>query len=123
MEHQRLGDEDKLLQRKCSTNGWEIKDKPLQWDIKSQNPTTVEVEDGGLGDQKVTFGKSKRPPDGTLCSATTDSTDTREVNQGIAQLYDKSFGVWEDIWGDHMHHVFCDPVSETDSDHRAARYE
>ncbi|CAK7333721.1 unnamed protein product [Dovyalis caffra] len=54
-------------------------------------------------------------------AATTDGTDTREVNQGIAQLYDKSTGVWEDIWGDHMHYGFCDPDSRTDSDHRAAQ--
>ncbi|CAK7333711.1 unnamed protein product [Dovyalis caffra] len=54
-------------------------------------------------------------------AASTDGTDTREVNQGIAQFYDQSTGVWEDIWGDHIHYGFCDPVSGTDSDHRAAQ--
>ncbi|CAN1246483.1 Probable tocopherol O-methyltransferase, chloroplastic [Linum grandiflorum] len=35
-----------------------------------------------------------------------------------------SSGVWEDIWGDHMHHGFYEPdarVSGSESDHRAAQ--
>ena len=50
--------------------------------------------------------------------------DTRELKQGIAELYDKSSGVWEDIWGVHMHHGFYNPddqISGSGSDHRAAQ--
>lgn len=50
--------------------------------------------------------------------------DTRELKKGIADLYDESSGVWEDIWGDHMHHGFYDPdenVSASKPDHRAAQ--
>ena len=50
--------------------------------------------------------------------------DPQELKQGIAELYDESSGVWEDIWGDHMHHGFYNPddqVSGSGSDHRAAQ--
>ncbi|KAJ8555184.1 hypothetical protein K7X08_012680 [Anisodus acutangulus] len=30
--------------------------------------------------------------------------DQNELKKGIAELYDDSSGIWEDIWGDHMHH-------------------
>ena len=47
-----------------------------------------------------------------------------ELKKGIAELYDESSGLWEDIWGDHMHHGFYDPnadVSVSAPDHRAAQ--
>jgi tocopherol O-methyltransferase len=28
------------------------------------------------------------------------------LNEGIAGLYDESSGLWENIWGEHMHHGF-----------------
>ncbi|CAK7333713.1 unnamed protein product [Dovyalis caffra] len=71
--------------------------------------------------KKLPLEKASDPWMAHCAVATTDGTDTREVNQGIAQLYDKSSGVWEDIWGDHMHHGFCDPVFGIDSDHRIAQ--
>ncbi|KAK9994135.1 hypothetical protein SO802_023838 [Lithocarpus litseifolius] len=44
------------------------------------------------------------------------------LKKGIAEFYDESSGVWEDIWGDHMHHGFYDPDSTIDvSGHRAAQ--
>ncbi|KAK4572114.1 hypothetical protein RGQ29_030511 [Quercus rubra] len=44
------------------------------------------------------------------------------LKKGIAEFYDESSGVWEDIWGDHMHHGFYDPDSTVDvSGHRAAQ--
>ncbi|XP_061946147.1 probable tocopherol O-methyltransferase, chloroplastic isoform X1 [Populus nigra] len=58
-------------------------------------------------------------------TAVADTGSTRELKQGIAELYDESSAVWEDIWGDHMHHGFYDPdevVSGSDSDHRAAQF-
>lgn len=46
----------------------------------------------------------------------------RELRKGIAEFYDESSGIWEDIWGDHMHHGFYDPDSTVSvSDHRAAQ--
>ncbi|KAL0347199.1 UNVERIFIED_CONTAM: putative tocopherol O-methyltransferase, chloroplastic [Sesamum calycinum] len=48
------------------------------------------------------------------------ATDT--LQKGIAEFYDESSGVWEDIWGDHMHHGFYEPGSDVSlSDHRAAQ--
>nr|WKR37739.1 vitamin E 4-1 [Plukenetia volubilis] len=50
--------------------------------------------------------------------------DTKALKKGIAELYDESSGLWEDIWGDHMHHGFYDSdvqVSSSLSDHRAAQ--
>uniref|UniRef100_A0A2N9HXK5 Methyltransferase type 11 domain-containing protein n=1 Tax=Fagus sylvatica TaxID=28930 RepID=A0A2N9HXK5_FAGSY len=45
------------------------------------------------------------------------------LKKGIAEFYDESSGVWEDIWGDHMHHGFYDPDSKVEvSDHRAAQF-
>ncbi|KAL1545847.1 Gamma-tocopherol methyltransferase, chloroplastic [Salvia divinorum] len=44
------------------------------------------------------------------------------LRKGIAEFYDESSGIWEDIWGDHMHHGFYDPASDVSiSDHRAAQ--
>ncbi|KAK7263969.1 hypothetical protein RJT34_31569 [Clitoria ternatea] len=45
-----------------------------------------------------------------------------ELKKGIAAFYDESSMIWEDIWGDHMHHGFYDPDSTLSlSDHRAAQ--
>lgn len=53
---------------------------------------------------------------------TANATATETLQQGIAELYDESSGIWEDIWGDHMHHGFYEPDSDADlSDHRAAQ--
>lgn len=44
------------------------------------------------------------------------------LQKGIAELYDESSGLWEDIWGEHMHHGFYDPDSSVSiSDHRLAQ--
>ncbi|XP_060207694.1 gamma-tocopherol methyltransferase, chloroplastic [Lycium barbarum] len=48
--------------------------------------------------------------------------DQKELKKGIAELYDESSGIWEDIWGDHMHHGYYEPQSSVElSDHRAAQ--
>lgn len=45
-----------------------------------------------------------------------------ELQKGIAELYDESSGMWEDIWGDHMHHGYYDSNSTSSvSDHRSAQ--
>jgi tocopherol O-methyltransferase len=30
----------------------------------------------------------------------------RELNDGIANFYDESSGLWESMWGEHMHHGY-----------------
>jgi tocopherol O-methyltransferase len=46
----------------------------------------------------------------------------KKLQLGIAEFYDESSGIWENIWGDHMHHGFYDPDSTVSvSDHRAAQ--
>ncbi|KAL6972260.1 Gamma-tocopherol methyltransferase, chloroplastic [Sarracenia purpurea var. burkii] len=59
--------------------------------------------------------------------------DEERLRKGIAELYDESSGLWEDIWGDHMHHGFYDAdysnanndasasISSLLSDHRSAQ--
>ncbi|KAL3642568.1 Gamma-tocopherol methyltransferase, chloroplastic [Castilleja foliolosa] len=53
----------------------------------------------------------------------TAATGTSEsLRKGIAEFYDESSGIWEDIWGDHMHHGFYEPDSDVSlSDHRSAQ--
>lgn len=38
-----------------------------------------------------------------------------ELNEGIANFYDASSGVWEDMWGEHMHHGYYPPGSKVDN--------
>ncbi|CAJ2675134.1 tocopherol O-methyltransferase, chloroplastic [Trifolium pratense] len=48
--------------------------------------------------------------------------EKKKLQIGIAEFYDESSGIWENIWGDHMHHGFYDPDSTVSvSDHRAAQ--
>ncbi|CAL1352350.1 unnamed protein product [Linum trigynum] len=62
-------------------------------------------------------------------AAATETTPMEQQQQqrlkkGIAELYDESSGLWEDIWGEHMHHGFYEPdsrVSGSEPDHRAAQ--
>ncbi|CAI9760698.1 unnamed protein product [Fraxinus pennsylvanica] len=47
---------------------------------------------------------------------------TETLQKGIAEFYDESSGIWENIWGDHMHHGFYEPDSSVSlSDHRSAQ--
>ncbi|XP_072986998.1 probable tocopherol O-methyltransferase, chloroplastic isoform X1 [Typha latifolia] len=44
------------------------------------------------------------------------------LRKGIAEFYDESSGVWERVWGEHMHHGFYDPhVQAAIADHRSAQ--
>jgi len=45
-------------------------------------------------------------------------TKASTLNEGIASFYDESSGLWEDIWGEHMHHGLYRP-GETISDREA----
>lgn len=51
-----------------------------------------------------------------------EEDEKKKLQLGIAEFYDESSGIWENIWGDHMHHGFYDPDSTVSvSDHRAAQ--
>lgn len=51
-----------------------------------------------------------------------EEEEKKKLQLGIAEFYDESSGIWENIWGDHMHHGFYDPDSTVSvSDHRAAQ--
>ncbi|GFP83154.1 probable tocopherol o-methyltransferase chloroplastic [Phtheirospermum japonicum] len=55
-------------------------------------------------------------------SAPTETATAESLRKGIAEFYDESSGIWEDIWGDHMHHGFYEPDSVVSlSDHRSAQ--
>ncbi|KAK1619107.1 hypothetical protein QYE76_024624 [Lolium multiflorum] len=78
---------------------------------------------------------SPAPPAGLFCrrrstlparpmatAAVADASAPPGLNEGIAGLYDESSGLWESIWGEHMHHGFYDPGQAADmSDHRRAQ--
>eukprot|EP00638_Chattonella_subsalsa_P008042 CAMPEP_0117751076 /NCGR_PEP_ID=MMETSP0947-20121206/10754_1 /TAXON_ID=44440 /ORGANISM="Chattonella subsalsa, Strain CCMP2191" /LENGTH=352 /DNA_ID=CAMNT_0005569377 /DNA_START=67 /DNA_END=1125 /DNA_ORIENTATION=- len=44
----------------------------------------------------------------------------KELKEGIAGFYDASSGLWEDVWGEHMHHGYY-PLDGTKKDHREAQ--
>ncbi|CAJ1934121.1 unnamed protein product [Sphenostylis stenocarpa] len=48
--------------------------------------------------------------------------EKEKLQKGIAEFYDGSSTLWENIWGDHMHHGFYHPDSTVSvTDHRAAQ--
>lgn len=57
-----------------------------------------------------------------MTAAATNSVEA--LREGIAEFYNDTSGLWEEIWGDHMHHGFYDPDSSvqlSDSDHLEAQ--
>lgn len=47
-----------------------------------------------------------------------------ELKAGIASFYDRSSGLWENVWGEHMHHGYYEvgaPAPKTLDDHRRAQ--
>ncbi|KAK4836095.1 hypothetical protein QYF36_018497 [Acer negundo] len=77
--------------------------------------------------QSPTLFSTKRllaAPNAAAATTTTTTTtnDARVLREGIVEFYDESSSLWEDIWGDHMHHGYYDPDSSVSvSDHRAAQ--
>lgn len=70
----------------------------------------------------TSFGIRQRRRRGVVAAAAVPGAGMEELQKGIAELYDESSGLWEDIWGDHMHHGFYDPnVTSSISDHRSAQ--
>ncbi|ONK71612.1 uncharacterized protein A4U43_C04F10480 [Asparagus officinalis] len=55
-------------------------------------------------------------------AAAAETAASDGLKKGIAEFYDESSGLWENIWGDHMHHGYYDKgVSADISDHRSAQ--
>ena len=58
-------------------------------------------------------------------SESASMNNNEELNEGIAKFYDASSRLWEDMWGEHMHHGFYEPglplFSALSADHRAAQ--
>ncbi|KAJ4720949.1 Gamma-tocopherol methyltransferase [Melia azedarach] len=70
----------------------------------------------------LVFGANSRKLQLRAGVMTTATSDSRQLKEGIAGFYDESSGLWENIWGDHMHHGFYEPDSSVSvSDHRAAQ--
>ncbi|KAK9828621.1 hypothetical protein WJX72_001129 [[Myrmecia] bisecta] len=42
----------------------------------------------------------------TMKPFTSRGEDKRTLNEGIANFYDESSGLWEQMWGEHMHHGY-----------------
>lgn len=51
---------------------------------------------------------------GTTMDTSPDKESRETLNSGIASFYDASTGLWEDMWGDHLHHGY---YGQTDSSH------
>ncbi|KAH6802632.1 gamma-tocopherol methyltransferase [Perilla frutescens var. frutescens] len=73
-------------------------------------------------DSLRTRGRARRPTMSLNAAAAEMETEMETLRKGIAEFYDESSGVWENIWGDHMHHGFYEPAADVSiSDHRAAQ--
>nr|XP_043632192.1 probable tocopherol O-methyltransferase, chloroplastic [Erigeron canadensis] len=58
----------------------------------------------------------------TATMTAADESQQQKLKKGIAEFYDESSGMWENIWGEHMHHGFYDNDAVVQlSDHRAAQ--
>jgi len=44
-----------------------------------------------------------------------------QLKKGIAGFYDASSGVWERVWGEHMHHGYYGPTGGEPKDHQQAQ--
>jgi tocopherol O-methyltransferase len=47
-------------------------------------------------------------------SLTSKERSRNELKIGIAGFYDRSSKLWEDVWGEHMHHGYYIPANRTD---------
>jgi hypothetical protein len=43
------------------------------------------------------------------------------LNDGIRKFYDESSGLWENMWGEHMHHGYYDPESRIRKNRKQAQ--
>ncbi|KAJ4950358.1 hypothetical protein NE237_027190 [Protea cynaroides] len=96
-----LGFQNKLLSTTTCETGSLIR-------LRQRNPTSIHIR--------------QRRRRGVMAAAAAPGAGMEGLKKGIAELYDESSGMWEDIWGDHMHHGFYDSnVTSSISDHRSAQ--
>ncbi|KAI3816197.1 hypothetical protein L1987_15888 [Smallanthus sonchifolius] len=70
----------------------------------------------------TTAGDVAEAPPMSMKVTAAEDEQQRQLKKGIAELYDESSGMWEDIWGEHMHHGFYDSDTVVElADHRAAQ--
>lgn len=62
-----------------------------------------------------------RQPTANFCLKAYNSTMTSTLYEQIQQLYDASSGVWEQVWGEHMHHGYYGPEGNLKKDRRQAQ--
>uniref|UniRef100_A0A1J3F842 Tocopherol O-methyltransferase, chloroplastic n=1 Tax=Noccaea caerulescens TaxID=107243 RepID=A0A1J3F842_NOCCA len=70
--------------------------------LKSPRPSSASMTTASRGNLAVT-------------AAATNSVEA--LREGIAEFYNETSGLWEEIWGDHMHHGFYDPDSSVQLSH------
>jgi len=80
---------------------------PLSWMLKA---TSVTLNDSA-SDIKI-----KKPSIFTRIrnSWTSQERTREELKIGIAGFYDRSSKLWEEVWGEHMHHGYYIPENRTD---------
>lgn len=55
----------------------------------------------------------------TLLKPITSLNKVADLKQGIASFYDESSGLWEEMWGEHMHHGYYPKDGPTKSNEQA----
>ncbi|KAF3432634.1 hypothetical protein FNV43_RR23736 [Rhamnella rubrinervis] len=75
-----------------------------------------------LGSSRLRYCKCSRTPLVVKVNSIKMKEEKALLQKGIADFYNQSSGLWEDIWGDHMHHGFYDTNAlPSVSDHRVAQ--
>jgi hypothetical protein len=68
------------------------------------------------------FSSSRRLSSSSSSCNVAQRRSVPELYEGIAKFYDNSSGVWEDMWGEHMHHGYYDTEgSSSQNDHLLAQ--
>lgn len=108
---------------------WPMRQPPNGGRLLPMDPTG-----GGAGPGPMVVVKARSSS--SIIKATTNTTTTTKLpedkddedqdrlvlRKGIAEFYDESSGLWENIWGEHMHHGFYDPRTVVSlPDHRSAQ--
>ena len=63
----------------------------------------------------------RTPPRARVAAVAAEPRTREELKDGIATFYDGSSGVWERVWGEHMHHGYYGPTGGERKDHQQAQ--
>lgn len=99
-------------------DAWILTRKPLQTGnhprrfatTKNINPTAATSTRLHMGAVKSVSNVARRVRD----SLTSKERSREDLKIGIAGFYDRSSQLWEDVWGEHMHHGYYVPANRTD---------